>query len=533
MRTLIYARYSSHLQNPRSVEDQIAACQAMAGREGWEVVGVYSDRAISGAAGTSADQRPGLNDLMRHVERGGIQQVLVDTSSRLARDLGDADRLRKLINYCGARLYSLADGEIDPFKGTIKALMDEHQRKEIAHNVRRGHTGNIQQGRAASGIAYGYRRVIMIDAKGEPIRGVREIDPDKAVIVLRIYKDYAAGISPLAIASNLNAEGVPPPRRGIWRRSTLLGHRATGFGILVNPVYIGRLVYGRTKVTIDPRTRERRMKPGDGNVQEGDAPHLRIISDELWQAVQDQIASRSTPNPEWQRRPKHMLSGMATCGVCGAGWVVKHKGWWGCSRVTGGNACTNRRMISTVNFERRVLAQLSEQMLASDVVSAYLREYHREHARLTSEGTRDRDRLERRRAEADRKVQRLVAAIADGGSDFVEIRHLLTAARDERDAVARELAAMEALPVLALHPGLADQYRRSVEELAEALADPATHHEAVPRMRKLIARIVVTPSEGKRGVELEVIRHLDQVLNFAQNLTDRMSSQPHSYRSLS
>lgn len=518
MRTLIYARYSSQLQNPRSVEDQVAACQAMADREGWTIVGVFADRAISGAAGTGSDQRPGLNDLVRRVEVGGIQQVLVDTSSRLARDLGDADRLRKLINFCGARLYSLADGEIDPFKGTIKALMDEHQRKEIAHNVRRGHTGNITQGRAASGVAYGYRRVTQLDPKGEPIRGLREIDPDKAEVVLRIYRDYAAGISPLAIASSLNAEGVPPPKRGIWRRSTLLGHRATGFGILVNPIYIGRLVYGRTQSSVDPRTRERRMKPSSGLVQEGEAPHLRIVSDDLWQAVQDELVRRSTPHPEWQRRPKHMLSGMATCGVCGGGWVVKQKGWWGCSSVTGGNACTNRRMISAANFEKRVLAQLSEQMLAPDVVSAYLREYHREHARLTSEGTRDRDRLERRRAEADRKVQRLVAAIADGGSDFAEIRHVLTAARDERDAVMRELAAMEALPVLALHPGLAEQYRRSVEELAEALADPATHQEAIPRMRKLIAGIVVRPSDGKRGVELEVVRHIDEMLNLARHL---------------
>ena len=153
MRTLIYARYSSQLQNPRSVEDQVAACQALADREGWTIVGCHVDRAISGAAGTGADQRPGLNDLVRRVEAGGVQQVLVDTSSRLARDLGDADRLRKLINYCGARLYSLADGEIDPFKGTIKALMDEHQRKEIAHNVRRGQAGNIQAGRSASGVA--------------------------------------------------------------------------------------------------------------------------------------------------------------------------------------------------------------------------------------------------------------------------------------------------------------------------------------------------------------------------------------------
>lgn len=518
MRTLIYARYSSQLQNPRSVEDQIAACRALADREGWTVVGAHADRAISGAAGTGAGQRPGLSDMMHRVEAGGIDQVLVDTSSRLTRDLGDADRLRKLINFCGARLYSIADGEIDPFKGTIKALMDEHQRKEIAHNVRRGHTGNIQAGRAASGVAYGYRRVIRLDGKGEPIRGLREIDPDTSAVVLRIYRDYAAGQSALGIASRLNAEGVPPPRRGIWRASTLIGHRATGFGILVNPVYVGRLVYGRTETSVDPRTRERRMRPGTGDLREGAAPHLRIVDDTLWQAVRDEMTRRASPHPERQRRPKHMLSGLASCGVCGGRWVIRQSGWWGCSSVAGGNACTNRRMIGTANFERRVLAELHTQMLAPDVIAAYLREYHREHARRTSEGSRDRDRLERQRAEADRKVQRLVAAIADGGSDFAEIRHMLATARDERDSLAQQLAALEALPVIALHPGLAEQYRRSIEALAEALSDPATHQEAIPRMRKLIARIEITPTPEPHGVTIHVVRHIDEMLSMATSI---------------
>lgn len=515
MRTLIYARYSSQLQNPRSIADQIGACTERAEREGWRIAGVYHDEAISGAAGIDGGQRPGLHALLAHVERGGIDQVLTESTDRIARHQGDAYTVRERLQYAGARLFTLMDGEVDDITGTIKGLFDARMRKDLAARVRRGHRGNIDQGRSASGVAYGYRRVIRLDESGEPIRGLREIDPDKAEIVQRIYREYAAGQSTLAIATRLNAEGVPAPRGGIWRASTLIGHRATGFGLLVNPIYVGRLVYGRTKGSVDPRSRERRMRPGDGDTREGSAPHLRIIEQALFDQVQDEIARRASPHPERQRRPKHMLSGLGTCGVCGGKWVIIRGGYWGCSHVAGGNACTNTRQIKSVEYEHRVLQELRDQMLAPDVVSAYLREYHREHARQSATLTRDRDRLQRRHDEADRQVQRLVSAVADGGNEFAEIRQLLADARNERDRLTRELASLDALPVLTLHPGLADQYRRSVEALEADLSDDATQLEAVPRLRKLISRIELTPSAGRAGVDLKVVRHIDEVLNLA------------------
>jgi site-specific DNA recombinase len=76
MRTVIYARFSSALQNARSTEDQIALCRERCTREGWEVVGVYRDEAISGAAGINESARPGLNAMLGHVEAGGVDQIL-------------------------------------------------------------------------------------------------------------------------------------------------------------------------------------------------------------------------------------------------------------------------------------------------------------------------------------------------------------------------------------------------------------------------------------------------------------------------
>jgi hypothetical protein len=188
----------------------------------------------------------------------------------------------------------------------------------------------------------------------------------------------------------------------------------------------------------------------------------------------------------------------------------------GCSSVTDADACTNRRLIKRDQFEARVLAQLQDQMLAPDVVEAYLDEYRREHARQARESGQTRARLLRQLADADRKVARLVEAIAAGGSEFAEIRTALAEAKTQQQQATRALAATDALPQIALHPGLARQYRAAIEQLATELADPETRREAAPRLRALIARIVVTPSAEKRGVEIEVIRHIDEALSLAE-----------------
>lgn len=515
MRTLIYARYSSQLQNPRSIDDQIAACRERAAREGWTILGEFHDSAISGAAGIESTQRPGLHAMLARAEQGGIDQVLCEATDRIARHPGDAYTVRERLEYAGARLFTLMDGLVDDITGTIKGLFDAKMRKDLAHRVRRGQRGNIEKGLASGGVAFGYRRVPRLDDDGELIRGIREIDPDRAAIVLRIYREYAAGQSALAIARRLNADGVPPPRSGIWRAGTLIGHRKTGFGILSNPIYVGELQYGRSKQVVDPKTRQRRTRAGDGQIHIGQAPHLRIVDDALWRAVQDQLAANTTSNPERKRRPKHLLSGVGQCGTCGGKWIKTRGVYWGCSTVVGSGTCTNRRLISNVEYERRVLDDLRGQMLAADVVSAYLREYHREHARQSGEAARDRDRLQRKLDEATRKVTRMIGVVAEGGSEFAEIREILTAARDDRDRLARELASADALPVLALHPGLAEQYRREIDDLGAALSHPETSIEAVPRLRKLIARIICTPADAPRGVEVQVIRQIDEVLNLA------------------
>lgn len=59
-------------------------------------------------------------------------------------------------------------------------------------------------------------------------------------------------------------------------------------------------------------------------------------------------------------------------------------------------------------------------------------------------------------------------------------------------------------------------YRREIEDLERLLADPEAHLEAIPQIRSMIDRIVLIPKADKlRGVDLTVVRRIDEVLAFA------------------
>ncbi|WP_081496675.1 recombinase family protein [Novosphingobium sp. AP12] len=516
MRTLIYARYSSQLQNSRSIDQQVEVCHERAAREGWTVVDVFADYAIGGGAGTNEAQRPGLAAMLTRVEQGDIEQILVDTTSRIARNQGDSHHIRDRLNYWGARLFTLGDGEIDRFKGAIKGLLDEQQRVELRHNIKRGQRDTVAQGRSPAGIAYGYRTANRIDPNGRPVRGLREIDDDQAEIVRRIFRDYAAGVSPVAIAQRLNAEGIPGPRGDRWRATTIRPDRTRGNGMLQNQLYIGRIIHNRTSKIIEPVTRTVRIRPNPPEqwVIE-DVPHLRILDQGLWEEVQAGLRRLEGSVPHKARRAKHLLSGLGVCGECGSPYIVRSRTYWGCSGRREGNNCSNNRTVANTDYETRVLEGLQRHMLDPRLVAIWVKEFHEERTRRTADLKRERRDLEKKAAESSAKITRLVDAISGGAGEFQEIREALTKARADRDVAASQLAELEALPVITLHPAIAEDYRRQVKELTAAVADPAARDGAMPAIRQLIDRIVLRPAKGERGIDIEVEGRLAAIVALA------------------
>ncbi len=517
MRTVLYARFSSTLQNSRSIVDQIELLKDRCHRENWEVIDVFTDHAISGAAGIDENARPGLNALLDLVEGGGIDQVLAESTDRLARHQGDAFTIRERITYAGARLFTLSDGEVTEITSAFKGLMDAQFRKELGSKIKRGQRGAVRSGRAPAGIAFGYCRANKLDANGNLIRGLREIDQEQAEIVRRIFREYAADISPRQIAERLNLEAIPGPGGRPWRASTIYGDRQRRNGMLQNALYNGVLVHNRTTKVADPRTRKVRIRPNpESQWISAPVPSLKIVPDELWLAVQSRRQRILGVPFRQQRRPRHLLSGLCQCHVCGGSWTIIGLNRWGCANRRNGGGCANNRTIGTAQLESRVLEGLQERMLNPELVSIFVREYHEEYVRRSADSARRRGRTSKRHEEAVAKVNRLVEAIANGADEFVEIKGVLAAARTERDRLYAELLELDAVPVVVLHPGVADEYRKQVRKLTSALTrDEETRIQTAPILRRLIDRVTINPSSRPRGVEIEVSGRLASILALA------------------
>jgi site-specific DNA recombinase len=96
-RCAIYARYSSDLQSPTSIEDQHQLCRAYAGRRGWTVVSVFEDAALSGFG---IEHRPGYQQLLAAAlsSPAVFEVILVEDLSRLTRDMADLLRVNRVLS---------------------------------------------------------------------------------------------------------------------------------------------------------------------------------------------------------------------------------------------------------------------------------------------------------------------------------------------------------------------------------------------------------------------------------------------------
>ncbi|HWL48008.1 MAG TPA: recombinase family protein, partial [Sphingomonadaceae bacterium] len=207
-RAAIYARYSSDRQSETSAEDQARLCRARADKEGWNVVDVFADLALSGAT----RNRPGLNALLDRL--GDLDLVLAEALDRISRDQEDIAAIYKRLRFAGVRLVTLSEGEIGEIHIGLKGTMAALFLKELGEKTRRGQIGRVAAGRIPGGLSYGYIADLTPNERGIIERGRRRVATDQAAIVRRIFAEFLSGRSPRAIAKRLNEEGIPAPAGG-------------------------------------------------------------------------------------------------------------------------------------------------------------------------------------------------------------------------------------------------------------------------------------------------------------------------------
>ncbi|MFC3061665.1 recombinase family protein [Paenirhodobacter populi] len=524
-RAALYARYSDDKQNEASIEDQFRLCREHAGRERWQIVGSYEDAAISGA---STILRPGIQRLMSDAQQGEFNILLAEALDRISRDQADVATLFKHLKFAGVTIVTLAEGEVTELHVGLKGTMNALFLKDLAMKTHRGLRGRVEKGKAGGGLCYGYKVLKKLDGNGEPIRGDREIVSEEAETIRRIFREFASGKSPKAIAVDLNKEGIPGPLGRAWGDTSIRGHRSRGTGIVNNELYAGVLVWNRLRFVKDPSTGKRvsRLNPETSWIRT-EVPHLRIVDDALWNAVrerQKQIAEIFGPNPANTRegrmkrlhlanRPVSLLSGLMTCGCCGGKIGIILSDRLGCLNHHRRGTCDNNRTILREKLEARVLAGLQERLVSAEAVKEAVRAYVEETNRLNQQRRAQHDIDRRALAKIERAIAGIITAIEDGMYQPSMKARMDELERQKAEIAIRMAEAPADMPDV--HPNVAANYSRNVARFAEALNDPDGGRQAAEALRSLIGEVIVTPGEKRGEVHAELRGELMGILGIA------------------
>ncbi len=434
----------------------------------------------------------------------------------------------------------------------VKALVNEAELEANAHRSRRGLAGRVLAGYHAGGAPYGYRtRPVHADKPGDPagtgpvIGHEYLIHDGEAEVIRRIFRLYADGLSSRQIAATLNAEGVPPPgarwrnrtglRKRTWSHSAIGGDPAKGLGILNNEKYAGRLIWNRTTWPRDPerdgKQVRRELPPEEWVIQ--DAPGLRIVPQELWDAVrarQRQRLRRRARGASVPRVPR-LLSGLLTCGRCGARYVLRGSRTYCCAtrQNRGKVVCDCMATVNAAEAEQAIL-DLLEPLFCDRTVLAKLEAAVRKRLatarRQRSERKSAEGQLRAELAEVEAQISRLVQWIAKG--KLVEdLETQMMAAEARREHLRQELATARAAEPPTGIAVLPAAVRKIVSDL-RGMLKVGQVEKVKSALWRLVDRIEVhevpRPGQKRPGARLVLRGSLAGVLQLVSGKVKRVGS---------
>lgn len=521
-----YSRYSTDLQNELSIEDQEALLARYAAANGMTIQRFYSDAAQSGA---SILGRDGILELLADAKAAKFDVVIVEELDRLARDMEDLAGIHKRLTFAGVEIRAVHEGVANTVTVGLRGLFGQLFREDGARKIRRGMSGKINRGLSAGGRAFGYR-------PHPTDRGELVIVPEEAAIVRRIFEEFAKGRSVVEIAHGLTMDRCPMPRGArAWQASTIYGWAERRSGILRNDLYAGQLIWNKSRMVKDPETGRRVSRPNPPDQwQRHEAPHLRIVDQELWERVQVMIEPEPTTSHSDRaklRRPVRPLSGLLRCGACGSGMSVKGRDKSGrvrigCSRHMQSRTCPAPRTWYLDIIEEQVIGLLRREMETPEMLDLYVSEYNKARGEYAAAMSRRRGKLEARIRQLDAEISRLIDFVARGIGNNDRLASDYEARCTELDAAKAELALEPpAMTPVMLHPAAMQGYRKDLAALATIMGtDTSTQASRYAEiLRSLIESVTISESAAGQ-IEITVAGRLRALIE-APTLTRRLSGE--------
>lgn len=343
-------------------------------QDNMEIYDIYVDDGWSGAN----FDRPEFKRMMKDIEAGHVDCVIVKDLSRLGRDYIEAGRLiQKTFPAFSVRFIALTD-HFDSLTADynetslvvpVKNFVNDSYSRDISGKVRSHQKVKRENGDFIGAFAvYGYKKSV-------DNRNLLVPDDYAADIVRKIFAWKMEGYSNLCIARKLDDAGILSPMEYKKMQGEKL---CTGFvtgvkskwsavavkRILTNENYTGTLVQGREE-KVNYKVNKSVMKPEDEWIKVNDA-HEAIISKEDFEIVQDllRIDTRAYSGEE----KAHIYSGLLFCGDCMEPMLRRVSRYnrketvsFICSTKNKGGDCT-RHTISEEDLRHLVLTGLRQQV---------------------------------------------------------------------------------------------------------------------------------------------------------------------------
>lgn len=292
---------------PESIKNQLKIIEEfLARRPDMTLAATYTDVNVSGRS----FQREGFQEMIREIESGKIDCVIVKDLSRLGRNMIETGYyIEKYFPLHGIRLISVTDQveTVDGISNWVKRnpinipllnLCNEAVSNEISRSTQTVLNTYARDGKyIAPRAPYGYRK-----SPDDCHRLL--IDPEAAAVVRRIFAMAQEGIAITEIVRRLNQEGVLPPSL-YARQNGLIGKYQDADGcwnaktvkkVLTNYTYTGNLVQGRNRVSV-------------ANT------HEPIIAIEVFDAIQKKFST--TGSCKRVEEADNPLRGKVICEYCG------------------------------------------------------------------------------------------------------------------------------------------------------------------------------------------------------------------------
>ena len=355
----VYTRVSTAMQiDGYSLEAQRTRMRAFAEFNEYEIAGEYED---AGKSGKSIEGRDEFNHMMEDIKTGkdDVSFVLVFKLSRFGRNAADVLSTLQTMQDFGVNLICVEDG-IDSSKDAGKLMISvlsavaEIERENIRVQTMEGRIQKARDGKWNGGFPpYGYS---LKD-------GVLEINEEEALAIRTIFEQWVStDIGANGLAKYLENHGIRKIPRHNGKNP--LFDAALIRNIIKNPVYCGKIAYGRRKTEKVHGTRNEYKLVEQDDYLVVDGLHEGIVSEEMWNQAQVKMIAQAKKYEHVNKAKDtrtHLLSGLVKCPICGAGMYgnksIKHRKdgtkykdffYYGCKHrtMTRGHKCDYKKQVN-------------------------------------------------------------------------------------------------------------------------------------------------------------------------------------------